>query len=619
MSVTYPTWVNSQLYGLGAKVTYGGANYINLINLNQYRVPPTSPTWWSFYGGSGGSGAVGSIQAGSGIKVDNTTPSAPIVSALTNGGAGITVTPGAPGAPDTIAAAITGVSAGNAGITVTPSTGAEWAVSNAGITSVQGNATTPTLTGDIGIDSGTDITVTQNTSTKRIRIDYAGAPGGVTSITTAGTGLDLQSLATGDVNITGSAVVSASSTVPGLTAAVTAGNLALTGAFVESMTVGANSLTGALVLQGASGVSVSNTGNTVTVGGTFVDSLTVGANSLTGALVLQGASGVSVSNTGNTVTVGGTFVDSMTVGANSLTGALVLQGGSGITVSNTGNTVTVSGATEPVQQTTINGSATDYDVPVTGTITCPSNPSLFNYTMSAGGGSGGGGDFNAGIYFMGGGGGGSGSVATGSIPVTSAYTITYSIASAVNGGSASSPGFSGGNSYFVIGIGSRTGTSKVECVGGFGGMYVDDNHAGTGANGGTTDRALYGPQYSFGGGGGAAFDTTGTAGNPVYLGTVASPTTTGQFSGSNGTVAQGGSGFMNPSSGGLSSLTYPYTAGGGGGGGLGGGQGIGTGFTTGLADGTMGGGGGGGSAGFGTKTAGGAGGAGYLTYWFSAL
>ena len=140
----------------------------------------------------------------------------------------------------------------------------------------------------------------------------------------------------------------------------------LIGNFVNSVTVGANTLVGALTLSGGSGISVTNVGNTITI--TDVNNTSIlgspavliskAGNTITISDInntsIKGSTAVQVLKSGNTITIsdinntslkGSTAISVSKVG-NTITitdinNTSIIQG-SGITVSKVGNTITIS-------------------------------------------------------------------------------------------------------------------------------------------------------------------------------------------------------------------------------------------------------------------------------------
>jgi hypothetical protein len=105
--------------------------------------------------------------------------------------------------------------------------------------------------------------------------------------------------------------------------------------FVDTL----NSLTGAVVLSGASGIAVQTAGQNINI--TYTGAAGGGVTSvegLTGAVDISGGTGISISTAGSSVNIVNTGVNSV----EGITGAVDLSGGTGIGISTAGSSVGIT-------------------------------------------------------------------------------------------------------------------------------------------------------------------------------------------------------------------------------------------------------------------------------------
>lgn len=185
---------------------------------------------------------------------------------------------------------------------------------------------------------------------------FNGATGIVSGVSTnvAGTGIRVSG-ATGNVTITNTGVVSfngKTGSVQGISAAFAGTGIALSGSTgsVTITNIGVQSIsgiTGTVGLTAGSGISITQTGNTLTItstvsgGNTGVQTLA----GLSGAVGLTSGAGISITTSGNTLTVSSTLVQGLTGAVTTLlglSGPVGLSAGTNISISSSGNTITIS-------------------------------------------------------------------------------------------------------------------------------------------------------------------------------------------------------------------------------------------------------------------------------------
>jgi len=621
----------------------------------------------------GGANALTTIQAGSGIVVEDV--SAGVVSISSTGGSQILSIIGGDGIDATeLAGAVTVTNTGvlsvqpnlagpPAGIDSYTDSSGNVFLTNTGVRNLavgnglEVNSTTGNVsirnTGVISITAGEGISVSEMDTSGNLVVTATGS-GGVSSVT-AGNGIQIGGSDTDPtiaVNMTGGTGIAITQ---GFGDELIVSSTFVAGDGIEFVPDGDNLAirnTGVRSITAGDGISVSEmdaSGNLVVTatgsGGGGVTSLVAGA----GISVSSASGDVTVAVTGDqggadivhtdivTVGTGDSSVGSyaLTLSSNQ-SNAQIFMGKSSAPTAGNGGILNVNDGyqlvyTNPSGSYVI-GPLPSFAAPTIDstsssevTITAPVTPSIFHYTISGGGGGGGGATAMATNLGGGGGGGAGGNVVTGAILVPANAVITYSLGTGGSGGqyalvgySVSTNGSAGTSTTLSVnGIaitenGETTSTTpgsiSVEAIGGGGGVGSELSTGNGGAGG----------AGAYGGGGGQSYGgTMGVGGVGTRANGTAATGTIGSVT--FGAFVSGGGGAGGGNSAPITAFVIDSAVGGNGGGfcgGRGSDNSVGT-----TAAGALGSGGGGGCANYNTysASAGGNGGRGFISYYFTPL
>ena len=572
--MSYAAWNASTWYSRQNIVSFLGTAYVSVANSNYNRTPggASGEGWWTPYTGTGN--VVQNVTAGTGISIDSSVATNPIVSAKYSTGSGMLITPGS-GTPASLIFQSAVADIQNARTSLT--------YLNPGVNVVGtpfGGTYTVQNTGVLAVAAGTGISITPSAAPRvgEYTIAATGGGGGVSQLTATDGSIKLNptgGIGTVDVSVNPAAfpVGSVITSGPGLSSSTSAGVVTLSNTGVTQVTTS------------GPGIASSTTAGVATLSNTGVTQVT----SADGSVVIASGDGT---------------------GTVPLKMPLVASEGINVAPGSTGG-YSLATQAHLSQATTTTDIATTQDA-------------YFHYELCGGGGGGGASDWGTFSGYsnqtFGGGGGGSGFIQSGTVFLPAGSTIGWVIGHGGDGGTftlgSSTNGTGGGDSQLFIN--GRYTPFATAAGGGFGSarnVLGTPFVQGSGGNG------------AYGGGGAAGGNTNNTNQGPAGTGTIANGLagilSTGNPDPNPDIFIAGDGGGNNYHI--SSPLSTTGTGLGGSGGGPTGGKGANAFYNQSGSAGTMGGGGGGGSTLFNEQPSdfpylsGYPGGNGYIIYWFQFL